>query len=104
MKIVKYVMIALAAVAVILSFVHKLPSYGSHGITVLVTAAIPLAMGIMGTFVKPVLPRWAAIVSALAFIVMAMKTRGGELQNLMMIGALGFLVAVALAIRPDRAA
>ena len=102
MKIVKYVMTALGALAVVLSFVYKMPSYGGHGITVLVAAAIPLAAGIMGTFVRPVLPRWAAIVSALAFIVLAMKTRGGDWENLMMLGALGFLVAVALAIRPDR--
>ena len=103
MKIVKYGMMGLGALGVILSFVYKLPSYGTHGIMVVVACLVPLVLGALGTFAFTALPRWASALSALAFLIAAMKTTGGsELQNIMMVAVAGLLAAIALLVRPDR--
>jgi hypothetical protein len=103
MTIVKYIMVVLGLLGAILSVAYKLPSYGTHGILVLVACLIPAALGALGTFAFRGMPRWASILSALAFIVAMMKTRqGDDLQNIMLVAAAGFLAAIALAIRPDR--
>lgn len=53
------------------------------------------------------MPRWAAVVAAMSFLIAAMKTSGGPdggpFQNVMMAAALGLILAVALAIRPEKA-
>jgi len=103
MKIVKLVMIALGLLGVALSLVYKLPSYGTHGLIVLGACLVPVLLGALGTFVLDGMPRWAAAIAAIAFLVAAMKTRGGtELQNIMLAAAAGVVVSIALLIRPDR--
>jgi hypothetical protein len=103
MKIVKLAMMGLGVVGAILSLVYKLPSYGTHGTMVLVACLVPVALGALGTFVVDGMPRWASVLSALAFLIAAMKTTGGrEFQNIMLIAVVGLLAAVALLIRPDR--
>jgi len=104
MRYVKFAMIAFAAIATILSLMYKAFSYGGQGILVLVLCVIPLALGLFGTVVKPTLPRWAAIVSAFSFLILAMKTTEGDnWQNVMLAAAVGLILAIVLAIRPDRA-
>ncbi len=103
MKIVKLIMMALGLLGAALSIVYKLPSYGMHGMIVLVACLVPVLLGGLSTFVFNGLPRWAAVISALAFVVAAMKTsKGEELQNIMLAAAAGLLVSVILVIRPDR--
>jgi len=103
MRFVKFFMMAMGVVGVVLSVVYKLPSYGSHGLIVLGACGVPVALGALGTFVFDGLPRWASAISALAFLVAAMKTSKGEdLQNIMLVAALGVLVAIVLLIKPDR--
>jgi hypothetical protein len=104
MRYVKFVMIAFAALATILSLMYKAFSYGGQGVLVFILCVVPLALGAFGTFVRHTMPRWASIVSALSFLVLAMKTtEGDDWQNVMLCAAVGLLLAVALAIRPDRA-
>lgn len=103
MKLVKLIMIALGLVGAALSIVYKLPAYGTHGVIVLVACLVPVLLGGLGTFVFDGLPRWAAVISALAFVVAAMKTsKGEELQNIMLAAAAGLLVSLILVLRPDR--
>ena len=103
MKIVKLVMMALGLLGAVLSFVYKLPSYGPHGLIVIGACLVPVVLGALGTFVLDGLPRWAAAISAVAFVVAAMKTsKGTDLQNIMMAAAAGVLVALALLVKPDR--
>jgi hypothetical protein len=104
MKVVKLVMIALGLLGAILSLAYKLPSYGVHGMIVVVACLVPVALGALGTFVMRGLPRWGSAISALAFLIVALKTsKGDDLQNIMVAAAAGLLSAVALLIKPDRA-
>lgn len=104
MKIVKYGMMGLGLVGAILALVYKLPSYGTHGIVVLVACLVPVALGALGTFALGGMPRWGSALSALAFLLAAMKTTGSsDFQNIMMVAVVGLLAAIALLIRPDRA-
>jgi hypothetical protein len=81
--------------------------YSAAGAELIVLGArlVPVLLGGLGTFVVDGMPRWAATMSALAFVIAAMKTsHGSEPQNIMMAAAAGLLVAIALLIKPDRAA
>ena len=103
MKLIKLIMVGFGLLGAALSVVYKLPSYGTHGMIVLVACLVPVLLGGLGTFVFDSLPRWAAVISALAFIVAAMKTsKGTDLQNIMLASAAGLLVSLILVIRPDR--
>jgi hypothetical protein len=103
MKLVKLFMVGFGLLGAALSIVYKLPSYGTHGLIVLGACLVPVLLGGLGTFVFDSLPRWAAVISALAFVVAAMKTsKGTDLQNIMLASAAGLLVALILVIRPDR--
>jgi hypothetical protein len=103
MKIVKFVMGGAGILATALSFGYGVHRAGSHGTVVLVGALIPVALVAFGTLMRSTLPRWGAIVSAIAFLIVAMKTRQGEdLKNIMMAAALGLVLAIVLAIRPER--
>jgi hypothetical protein len=103
MKIAKYLMMALGVLGAVLSIVYKLPSYGTHGLIVLGACLVPVALGILGTVVVQGLPRWASAISAVSFLLAAMKTsKGTELQNIMITATAGLVVAFALLIRPDR--
>jgi hypothetical protein len=104
MRYVKFAMMGFAALATILSLVYNVFSFGGQGALVFVLCVVPLALGVFGTVVKPTLPRWAAIVSALDFLILGMKTTEGDnWQNVMLAAVAGLLLAVVLAIRPDRA-
>jgi hypothetical protein len=105
MKIVKYLMMVFGLVGVVLSFVYDLPAYGTHGIIVLACCALPVVLAAL-SFAFTATPRWLSVLSALAFLVAAMKTSSGpsDLQNIMMAAAGGLIAALALAIRPDRRA
>jgi hypothetical protein len=50
------------------------------------------------------MPRWASIVSAVAFLIVAMKTTEEPFDNIMMAAAGGLLLAIVLAIKPDASA
>ena len=104
MTYVKYVIGGAGILATILSFVYGLHGAGGQGIFVILASLIPVALVAFGTVVKPTMPRWASIVSVVAFLLVAMKTRAGDdLQNIMLVAFLGLLFALALAIKPDRA-
>ena len=107
MKFVKFAMIATSALAAGLALAYDVLSAGGHGIFVLICCLLPGALGAYGTFARQSIPRWAAIVSAVSFLVVGMKTSGGpegsSLENLMMVSFLGLLLAVALSIKPDGA-
>jgi drug/metabolite transporter (DMT)-like permease len=103
MKLVKLFMVGFGLLGAALSIVYKLPSYGTHGMIVLVACLVPVLLGALGTFVLDGMPRWAAVISALAFVIAALKTsKGEELQNIMLASAAGLLVALVLVVRPDR--
>jgi hypothetical protein len=103
MRVVKYIMMALALVAVILCLVYNVMQYGIHGIAVLVLSLIPLVLG--GVSIKMGgMPRWASAVSMVVFLVIGLKTSGDstDLQNIMVVGFFGLILALALLIIPDK--
>ena len=71
---------------------------GGQGIFVLVLCVIPVALVGYGT-VKKAMPRWASVVSALSFLLVAMKTTNAPFDNVMMAGALGLILSIVLAIK-----
>ena len=106
MVYVKYVMVLLALVATVLCFVYSLPAIGTQGYIVIGACAAPLVLGGAFSAMQRSLPRWASVVSALSFALAGMKTSGGDsdLQNIMVAAFFGMILAVVLAIRPDRSA
>jgi len=103
MKNAKLVMMGLGVVGVILCFVHNLPSYGTHGLIVLISFLVPVLLGALGTLILDGMPRWASALSAIAFLVAVMKTRtGDDFRALMVAAAAGCLIALALLVKPDR--
>ena len=104
MTYVKYALGGAGILATVLGLVYGVQNAGGQGIFLLVASLLPVALVAFGTVVKPTLPRWAAIVSAVSFLIVAMKTRqGDQLQNIMMVAALGLILAIALAVKPDKA-
>ena len=104
MKYVKLTIGIAGILATILSLKYHLLSAGSQGTIVVVASLVPVALVAFGTFARPTMPRWATIVSAVSVLLVAMKTREGEgIKNIMMAAVLGLVVAIALAIRPERA-
>jgi len=105
MKFVKFAMIATSLLAVALCFAYDVLSAGSQGVFVLICCLVPGALGAFGTVVRKGIPRWAAIVSVVSFLIVGMKTsgapEGSSLDNLMMVGFLGLLLALVLSIKPD---
>jgi hypothetical protein len=102
MKYVKFVIGGASILATALGLAYHLLSAGSQGLVVLVAAILPLALALFGTFARATMPRWAAVTSAVSFLLVAMKTReGADLQNIMMAAVLGLLAAITLAIRPE---
>ena len=104
MKYLKFVIGGAGILATVLGIANHLLSAGSQGLIVLVAAVLPVALVAFGTVVRATMPRWAAVTSAVSFLLVALKTREGDaLQNIMMAAVLGLLAAIALAIRPERA-
>ena len=104
MRYVKLGIAAFGIIGVILSLNYHLLSFGAQGAIVVGACALPVALVAYGTIIESTMPRWAAIVSAVAFLVVAMKTSGDnkDIQNIMMAGAAGLVLAIILAIRPER--
>lgn len=104
MRYVKFIVLGIGLLSALLSAVYGAFNLGGAGITVFVACLIPAALSAFGTFVKPAIPRWAAIVSVIAFLVVGMKTSGGssDFQNVMLLAFLGLILSIVLAIRPDR--
>lgn len=102
MVYVKYVMMLLGVVAIVLGLSAHITAAGGQGIFVLVLCVVPVALGGLSIAQKRGMPRWASIVSAVAFLVIAMKTTEAPFDNIMMAAAGGLLLAIVLAIKPDR--
>jgi hypothetical protein len=106
MRYVKFTILGLGALSFVLSISYGALSFGGQGVFLLVTCLLPALLATFGTFVKPTMPRWASFVSALSFLIVGMKTSGGssDLQNVMLLGFVGLILSLVIAIRPDRAA
>ena len=104
MRYVKFSVLGLSVLSAVLSVAYGALSFGGQGIFLLVSCLVPAAGAAFGTFVKPTMPRWASILSVLAFLVVGMKTSGGssDLQNVMLLAFVGLILSIVLAIRPDR--
>lgn len=104
MLYVKFALAVFALIGVVLSFVYGLHHVGGHGFLVIGLCALPAVIVSYTVATRRGMPRWGSIVSALGLILVGMKTSGGgdDLENIMMVGAAGALVAIVLAIRPDR--
>jgi len=100
----KLALLALSAIAVLLCFVYNIFKFGGQGAFTFAMCAGP--MGLAGFFTaKPPMPRWASISSAVALLIVGMKTSGDDtdINNIMMAAFFGMIMAVILAIRPERA-
>ncbi len=106
MRYVKFTILGISVLSAILSLAYDALSFGGQGIFLLVACLVPAACAAFGTFVKPVMPRWASLLSVLAFFIVGMKTSGGssDLQNVMLLAFVGLILGIVLAIRPDRVA
>lgn len=103
MKFVKFTIFALAIVGLILSFTANMLSFGADGAIVLAGCALPAALAAYGTVVRRTMPRWAAAVSAISFLLVGFKTVDSEaLDNIMMASFVGMLLAIVLTVRPER--
>ena len=99
----KYAMMVFGLLGAILSMAYGLLSAGGHGIAVLVGCLLPVALGAFSIVKKTGMPRWASIVSAIGLLLAGMKTReGSDLQNIMLVAFFGMILAIALAIKPDK--
>jgi len=102
MQYLKFVSAAFGAIATFLCFNYGLHNFGGQGWLTIGLSAAPIALAGLGIMQKG-MPRWASVVSALSFLIVAMKTTQGEsLQNIMMAAAGGLIVAIVMAIKPDK--
>ncbi|MCA9691596.1 MAG: hypothetical protein KC636_18470 [Myxococcales bacterium] len=101
MKIVKFLMIAFGLLGAILGFSMDILSL-EGGAIVVCASLLPALLGLLGTFVWKGIPRWAAGVSILAFMVVGMKTTEEPFQDIMLAAFAGMLLAIALTIKPDK--
>lgn len=108
MKYVKYALMAVGLLGALLCLKFGVLSAGLHGIIVFVACLVPVGLGALGTFVQPGMRRWAAVTSALCFVLVAMKTSGGidggSLEKIMFAAGIGLLLSIALAAKPEAAA
>lgn len=106
MRYVKFLVLALGALGVVLSLMYSVLSAGFHGVVVVAGCALPAGLAAYGTFAKPTMPRWAAVVSAISFLIVGMKTTesGPDIENIMLAAFFGIIVSAILAIRPERSA
>lgn len=103
MHYLKFVIIALGAIASGVAVSAGMLDIGTHGYILLAACVIPLALGALGAAVLKGFPRWAAILSLLSFLVAGMKSSGYEpLAGTMIAAFVGILVSLVLAIKPDR--
>jgi hypothetical protein len=98
---VKYAMMALSAVATVLCFVEGVISAGAHGWILVGACAIPAALGGLSIASGKGLGRGQAIGRLVAFLIAGMKSSGG-LDSIMVTAFFGMLVALVLAIKPER--
>lgn len=104
MKYVKFALMGLGALGAILTVAYGVLSAGVHGVIVIVGCLLPVAFGALSLVKKSGMPRWASIVSAIGLLLAAMKTRSGDdVQNIMVVAFIAFILAVVLAIKPDSA-
>ena len=103
MRYVVFVMIAAALLALGLAASQHMWTYGGQGYLVLGLCALPVLLGALAA-ARGRCPRWIPIVSALAFLVVAIKTTDAPFDNIMMAAALGLVLAAVVAIRPPRPA
>lgn len=101
MRYVIYVMVLAGVLALALSVTEHVWTYGGQGYLLLGLCALPVVLGGIAAAQRRC-PRWISGVSALAFLVAAMKTTEAPLDNIMMAAALGLVLAIVLAIRPPR--
>ena len=102
-RYLKYTVIGLSLVGAVLSLAYNVMKFGVHGVAVLVGCLAPAALA--GWFtVKPPMPRWAAVVSAVSLLVVGMKTSGDDkdIQNIMVASFFAMIAAIVLAIKPER--
>lgn len=102
MRIIKYLMMALALTAVVLCLVYNVVLFGVHGVMVLVLSVVPLALGGMSVKLGG-MPRWASAVNLASFLVVGMKTSGEStsLQNIMVAAFFGAVLSLILLIVTD---
>jgi hypothetical protein len=100
----KYVVAAFSALSAVLALSASILAAGGQGIFVLVLCAIPGALAAAGHFVWHGFPRRAAVGSLVSFLLVGLKTSGGDasLQNVMVVAFFGMIVALALTIKPDK--
>jgi hypothetical protein len=103
MRYVLYVMILAGVLTLVLSITEHVWIYGGQGYFLLGLCVVPVVLGGIAA-VQGRCPRWISGVSAVAFLVAAMKTTEAPLDNIMMAAALGLVLAIVLAIRPPRMA
>ncbi len=106
MKFVKFALIAASLLAAILCLSYDVLSAGGQGVFVFICCLLPGVLGVFGTVIQSTLPRWAAIVSSLSFLLVGLKTsggpEGGPLENVMMVGFLGLILGAVLAVKPEK--
>lgn len=104
MRIVKFIMMGLAAVAVVLGLTYDLLSAGGQGIFTLAMAAVPVALGVLSEVTKKGFPRWMGGVSLVSLLLVGMKTSGDDtdLNNVMMAAFFGMVLALVLLIKPEK--
>jgi hypothetical protein len=104
MKVVKWLVLAFSALAVILAVSAKLQTLGGQGVFTLVMAALPGALVALSLVLALPFARLFAAVSLVAFLIVGMKTsQADEFQNIMMAAAGGILIALVLLIKPEKA-
>jgi hypothetical protein len=104
MRFLKYVILAFSLIALALCLAYGVHSFGGQGWLTLGASALPGVLAALGILVWKGFPRWAGGVCLAAFLLVGMKTSGGneELQNIMVAGFFGIFPSLALLIKPDR--
>lgn len=99
----KYLIIVCGLAGVTLSVVFKVWQNKPYGVAALVACAVPVLVALVCSLALKSFPRWAALISVIAFGIAMMKTNiGGDLQNIMFVSAVGMLLGVFLMVSPDR--
>ncbi len=101
MAIVKYLMILFGLLAAGLGLSLNILDL-EGGSIVVVASLIPAVLGLLGTFMWKGIPRWAAGLSIVTFLIVGMKTTSDSFENIMMASFAGLIMAIILTIKPDK--
>ncbi len=99
----KYLVTICGLAGVTLSIVFKVWENKPYGIAALVACAVPAVLSVICTVTLKSFPRWAALITVVAFSVAILKTNiSGNLHNIMLVSTIGMLLGVFLLVSPDR--